>query len=268
MLRRIDRILLRVPHLEPAVRYYTDVMGLKLIRRDKRVASFELPDCKTEIVLHADDDLPTNAAYDLVDDVRDLYQRREALKLTFLSSPAPSARGYRATVRDPFGNVLLILDRSTDSSSAVEDAKSPGALFAGVEERVSVNRDLLVKLYEKVGRTADDLPYTPHFESLYTGYIEPLNDPKPTRSEVWRHLLNLRKKKGILPKLGKARSAAPELTDEQRATLETLLGEDIGRRDRLPYTERFHEIVDKFNATLPRPLSPHLVWRAVATLAK
>ena len=37
---------------------------------------------------------------------------------------------------------------------------------------------------------------------------------------------------------------------------------------RLPYTERFDQIVDEFNKSLPRRLSPHLVWRLVATLAK
>ena len=32
--------------------------------------------------------------------------------------------------------------------------------------------------------------------------------------------------------------------------------------------ETFDEIVNQFNKTQGRPLSPHLVWRLVATLAK
>jgi hypothetical protein len=47
-----------------------------------------------------------------------------------------------------------------------------------------------------------------------------------------------------------------------------LLGEDIGRRDRLPYTERFEKLVDQFNNTQKPAMSPHLVWRLVAKLAK
>ena len=35
-----------------------------------------------------------------------------------------------------------------------------------------------------------------------------------------------------------------------------------------PYTKRFDELVDEFNKSQDRPLSPHLVWRLVATLAK
>ena len=218
MLRKVDRIVLRVPGLPAAVAYYRDVLGLKLVRQDARLANFELGD-DTELVLHADPDLPAEAVYYLVDDVRDLYRRRQALKLAFTSAPAQVAKGYRATVRDPFGTVLLLLDRSTESSggAAVEDAKAAGGLFAGVEQKVAPRRDVLLKLYEGVGRTADDLPYTPHFESLYKAYAA-RHDPKPTRQEVWRHLLNLRKG-GKLPKLGEARSKPPDIGPEDKERL-------------------------------------------------
>ena len=46
----------------------------------------------------------------------------------------------------------------------------------------------------------------------------------------------------------------------------------MGRRDRLPYSTAFDAIVDAFNDYIrqhgERPISPHLVWRLVATLAK
>ena len=46
--------------------------------------------------------------------------------------PTPAARGWRATVKDPFGNVLLILDRGgQEGGGVVEDAKPAGTLFAG-----------------------------------------------------------------------------------------------------------------------------------------
>lgn len=269
MLRRIDRVILRVSGLESAVRYYRDVLGLQLIKQDARLANFRLADGETELVIHDDADLPAEAVYYLVDNVRDLYARREALKLKFISPPNPVAHGYRATVRDPFGTVMLLLDRSTQSSgaAAVEDAKTPGALFAGVEQRTPVKRDALIKAYERIGRTADDLPYTPHFEAFYSEYAAGHGQVKPTRAEVWRHLLNLRKG-GKLPKLGEARSHPPDISAEDRARLREMLGADIGKRDRLPYTKRFDELVDEFNRSQQRPLSPHLVWRLVATMAK
>jgi catechol 2,3-dioxygenase-like lactoylglutathione lyase family enzyme len=270
MLKKVDRLLLRVPQLESAVRYYRDVLGLKVVRQDAKVASLRLADGDTELVLHADPDLPAEATYYLVDDVRDLYKRRDALRLKFQGAPTPVSRGYRAAVRDPFGNVLLLLDRSTGAAGAgaIEDAKTAGGgLFAGVEQKLPVKKEALATIYQNIGRTADDLPYTPHFETLYRSYAEQHGESKPTRQEVWRHLLNLRKT-GSLPKLGAARSKPPAVTDDARAQLREMLGPDIGKRDRLPYTPRFDEIVNGFNQTQPRKLSPHLVWRLVATLAK
>lgn len=272
MLRKVDRILLRVQGLQSAVKHYRDVLGLRLLKEEANVASFRLADGETELVLHTDPDLPAEAVYYLVDDVRDLYRRREELHLKFSGPPTQVSRGFKATVKDPFGTVLLLLDRSTEkggSRVSIEDAKGAGdgGLFAGVPQRVTVKRDALVAIYEKIGRTADDLPYTPHFETLYSGYAAQHADPKPTRAEAWRHLLNLRKA-GKLPKLGDARSKPPDVGDEDRARLREMLGDDIGKRDRLPYTPRFDAVVDAFNRTQSRPLSPHLVWRLVATLAK
>lgn len=269
MLRKIDRIIVRVPGLESAARYYRDVLGLTLLRQEPTLASFRLADGDTELILHSDPDLPAEAVYFLVDDVRDLYRRRAELKLRFVAPPTAVARGYRASVKDPFGTVMLLLDRSTQAAgaSAVEDARPPGALFAGTEHRAPVKRDALIRAYERIGRTADDLPYTPHFESLYASYAAEHGEAKPTRAEVWRHLLNLRKG-GKLPKLGEARSHPPDISPEDRGRLREMLGADIGKRDRLPYTPRFDQIVDTFNATQTRPISPHLVWRLVATLAK
>lgn len=269
MFRRIDRIILRVPHLAAAVRYYRDVLGLQLLKEDQRLASFRFPEGATELVLHCDPDLPAEATYYLVDDVRQLYQRREELKIQFVQTPAPGARGYRAAIKDPLGNVLLIVDRTAELAvtAAIEDAKPPGALFAGVTPPTPVDRAALVRAYEKVARTADDLPYTPDFEKLYDLCTRDLPAPRPARQEVWRHLLNVRKA-GKLPKLGDARSRPPAVSPEDRARLVAMLGDDIGRRDRLPYTPRFDQLVDEFNRTQPRAVSPHLVWRMVATLAK
>jgi catechol 2,3-dioxygenase-like lactoylglutathione lyase family enzyme len=270
MLKRIDRVIFRVPQLESALRHYHGVLGLPLVRKDAKIAVLKLLDSDAELVLHTDPDLPAEATYFLVDDVRALYAKREDLGLTFAGAPTRVARGYRATVRDAFGTVMLIIDRTTaaDGDLTPEDGlMTTGALFAGVATKVAAKRDALIEIYQKIGRTADDLPYTPLFESLYRDYASRHDEPKPTRYETWRHLLNLRKG-GKLPKLGESRSKPPALPGESRARLRELLADDLGKRDRLPYTERFDEIVNTFNATEQRPLSPHIIWRHVATLAK
>ncbi|HEV7297829.1 MAG TPA: VOC family protein [Tepidisphaeraceae bacterium] len=273
MLQRVDRILLRVPGLESAVRYYRDVLGMKLAKQERSIASFSLGDDSAELVLHADPDLPGEAIYFRVDDVRAMYRDRAKLKLTFSSPPVQVSRGYRATAKDPFGTVLLLLDRTADSpvagaSAPIEDAKAAGGgLFGGVEATQAPKRETLVTLYTEIGRTADDLPYTPQFEKLYRGYVASYADPKPTRAETWRHLLNQRKA-GKLPKLGESKSIPPDISPEDQKRLRQMLGDDLGRRDRLPYSSRFDEIVDAFNKTQTRALSPHFVWRLVARLGK
>jgi hypothetical protein len=223
----------------------------------------------TEIVLRADPDQPAEEICFLVDNVRDLYVRREELNLKFASPPRQAAQGYRAAVKDPFGNVLMLLDRTTAPAGAVtaEDGASPVMLFSGLEPEVPAKRQLLVDIYQQIGRTADDLPYTPQFEELYQLYACRHPEPKPTRREVWRHLLNVRKA-GNLPKLGEARSPSPEVSPDAEQMIRMMLGPDIGKRDRLPYSQRFERLVDDFNKTQPRPLSPHLIWRLVAKLSK
>src|SRR5688500_14533086 len=117
MLRKVDRLILRVPTLEPAVRHYRYTLVPKLVRQDTPVASFRLTDDTTELVLHGDSDQPAEAVYYLVDDVRDLYRRRAELQLKFTGAPKQVTRGYSATVRDPFGTVLLLLDRTTSKAA-------------------------------------------------------------------------------------------------------------------------------------------------------
>lgn len=268
MLLRIDRVMVRVPNVPAAVKYYCEVMGLKLIKEQKGVAALRFAQGEGEMVLHDDPDLPAGEIYFLVDDVRALFEKRSALKLNFVAAPKAAGRGYRAAIRDPYGNVMTIVDRTSGGGDALEDGKAPGALFLGVEEKVEVKRDELIRVYEQIGRTADDLPYTPDFEKLHAAYCAQHHEKKPEKRETWRHLLNLRKA-GKLPKLGEARSKAPEIDADQKQMLRELIGEDMGKRDRLPYTEKFDSIVDLFNkARSGRTLSPHLVWRLVATLAK
>lgn len=266
MLKSVDRILIRVTALPAAVRHYRDTLGLKLLREDKHLAVFQLADAPTQLVIHDDPDLPTDAAYILVDDVRDMHRRKDELNLTFVSPPTAVSRGYRATVRDAFGAVMLLIDHST-ATDAIEDARPATGLFPGFTPRASIRRTALIDAYVKVNRTADDLPYTPHFEAMYENYIHDQPEPKPDRSEVWRHLLTIRKA-GELPKIGEAPSKPPELSAEDKAQLIELLGKDKGKRDRLPYSQRFEEIAEAFNKGRRRAIAAHQLWRAIATLTK
>ncbi len=270
MLKRVDRILLRVPNVAAATKFYTETLGLQVDRKQDAAAALRFDDGDTELIVHDDSRRCDVEIVFGVDDVRAMYELRSDINVTFVSPPQEAGQGYRATIRDPFGNVLVIVDRTLDTSRTDPSLSHvEGALFDdSPDEAPAQDREQLVRIYAQIARTADDLPYTPHFEELYSRYTRSLPDPKPTANEVWRQLLTLRKRKGGLPKLGPAISRAPELEPRHKDHLRALLGESIGRRDRLPYTEEFDKLVEDFNKQFARPYAPHVVWRIVATLAK
>ncbi|MEM6553151.1 MAG: DUF1572 family protein [Planctomycetota bacterium] len=143
--------------------------------------------------------------------------------------------------------------------------------------------ELLVAVYQKQGRTLDDLPYTGEFEAIYTTMYGPEgrdaeNPAMATRAAVFRRLQNLRKA-GKLPRLGRSSrdaargltSAAPRIEPVQERLLVFLAEEHleaISQRDRLVYTEAFDVIVDAFNTRAGLSLSPYDVWRVLSRLAK
>ncbi len=125
----------------------------------------------------------------------------------------------------------------------------------------------LVEVYATIGRTLDDLPYTPEFERLYE-FIG--GEGAAPRREVFRRLHAIRKA-GRLPRVGRGRSDPPSLGEDDEGVLASLVEEaagSLGQRDRLPYAPEFAPLVDAFNRRTGRSLSAHDVWRVVAKLAK
>src|ERR1041385_9063207 len=118
--------MVRVPNVAAAVKFYCDVMGMKLLKEQKGAAALQFAQGEGEMVLHDDPDLPAGEIYYLVDDVRRLFENRNQLKLRFLRPPQAGAKGYRATIKDPFGNVMIVVDRSSGGGELLEDGKAPG----------------------------------------------------------------------------------------------------------------------------------------------
>ena len=121
LFRKLDNHLLRVDDLDAAIAFYRDKLGHKLIWRSDEAAGLALPETDAELVLHRHIGPET----DIVVDNVDLAFR------TFLDAggesvepPFDIAIGRCARVRDPFGNVLVMLDQSkgkltTDSQGRV-----------------------------------------------------------------------------------------------------------------------------------------------------
>ena len=74
-----------------------------------------------------------------------------------------------------------------------------------------------------------------------------------------------------MPKVGRSETTAIRVNTEEEATLSQLVVAavgSLGQRDRLPLTPEFDAIVERFNTSTGRTLTPHDVWRLVAQLAK
>jgi hypothetical protein len=277
MIDGLDRICLRVRDLNSAAAHWT-ALGATITHRDTNRIELRLND-STPLMLHQDASLPDLATVLRVRCVRSMHREASRLGVMFLREPFRGRRGWIGTIRTADGQIVQVADHDDQSAAgastlaATSTSPPPPDLFgnnAGGHDRalprVAADRDRLDAIYVGIGRTADDLPYTPEFEQLFADYAECLATT-PTHQEVWRHLLTMRKA-GKLTKLGAARSKPPAVTADERKRLVDLLGTDIGRRDRLPYSPRFDEVLHAFNQSRRPALTAHQLWRLIATLAK
>jgi len=125
MLRKIDCIMVLVPDLDTAARFYTDVLGLRLIWRDAAQIGLRFPETDAELVLHTDPDIPQQAPHYLVDDVIATVAALRAAGCRVLVEPFDIRMGQCAVVADPFGVTLHILDATKLSGGAPVEEPRP-----------------------------------------------------------------------------------------------------------------------------------------------
>ncbi len=121
LFRKIDNYMLRVVDLDAAIAFYRDKLGHTLIWRDGEAAGLALPETDAEIVLHCHIGPETDI---LVRDADQAYRAFLDAGGQSVEPPFDIAIGRCARVRDPFGNVIVMLDQSkgklaTDSAGRV-----------------------------------------------------------------------------------------------------------------------------------------------------
>lgn len=123
MFRKVDCVLVRVPSLDAGLAFYRDKLGHRLVwRMGNESAGLALDDAETELVLRAEEGEPE---FDLlVDSVETSAANFVAAGGAMVGAIEQIAVGKRATLRDPWGNHLPILDLSegtleTDAASNV-----------------------------------------------------------------------------------------------------------------------------------------------------
>ena len=111
MFKKVDCVLFRVPDLEKALNFYRDALGHKLVwRKGNLSAGLAMNDSDTEIVLMAE---PGSMEVDLlVDSVETAVHDFVKAGGKIVSGPFDIQIGRCAIVKDPWGNVISMLDTS------------------------------------------------------------------------------------------------------------------------------------------------------------
>jgi lactoylglutathione lyase len=121
LFRKLDNHLLHVNDLDVAIAFYRDKLGHELIWRNDEAAGLALPETDAELVLHCRVGPETDI---VVDNVDIAFKTLVEAGGESVDPPFDIAIGRCARVRDPFGNVLVMLDQSkgrltTDSQGRV-----------------------------------------------------------------------------------------------------------------------------------------------------
>ena len=109
LFRKIDNCLLRVDDLDAAVAFYHDRLGHPLLWRSAQAVAFGLPETDAELVVHLHVGPETDI---LVEDVELAFAELLDAGAEAVLESIDIAIGRCASVRDPFGNVLVIVDQS------------------------------------------------------------------------------------------------------------------------------------------------------------
>ncbi|MBF6600776.1 MAG: VOC family protein [Dehalococcoidia bacterium] len=110
LLRAIDCLRLPVKDLDAALAFYRDALGHELKWRTPTSAGLRLPDDEAELVLHTEGQPPeTDLLVDSADAAAGAVVDAGG---SVVQPPFDIEIGRCAVVRDPFGNVLVLLDMS------------------------------------------------------------------------------------------------------------------------------------------------------------
>jgi glyoxylase I family protein len=113
VLRKIDCVMVKVENLDVARRFYERVLGLTHLWSNSHSIALGMRDCDAEIVLHDDPQIPRecNVHY-LVGDVKDAAAKLSSAGCSVMVAPFEVGVGRCAVLRDPFDNLLNLIDTS------------------------------------------------------------------------------------------------------------------------------------------------------------
>jgi len=122
LFKKIDCLVIPVSDLETGLKFYRDTLGHGLIWRTNAAAGLKMPDTDAEVVLSTE--LKESETDILVDSADEAAEKIVSAGGSIIRSAFDIQIGRCAVVRDPFGNILTLLDMSkgplkTDSHGIV-----------------------------------------------------------------------------------------------------------------------------------------------------
>jgi catechol 2,3-dioxygenase-like lactoylglutathione lyase family enzyme len=121
--RGVDAVVVRVPSLEAGLGFYRDALGHPVTWRRPDAVGLRMGDGPTELVLMTSIDAETDLLVDNVDQEVEMVIDAGG---SVVSGPFAIDVGRAAVVRDPFGNVLTLVDLSRGRYVTADDGTVTG----------------------------------------------------------------------------------------------------------------------------------------------
>ena len=113
VLRKIDCVMVKVEDLDAARQFYERVLSLTHLWSNAHSIALGMRDCDAEIVLHDDPQIPRECSvHYLVGDVRAAAAKLSSAGCSVMVAPFEVPIGMCAVLRDPFENLLSLIDMS------------------------------------------------------------------------------------------------------------------------------------------------------------
>jgi predicted enzyme related to lactoylglutathione lyase len=125
LFRSVDAVVVKVPDLAAGLAFYRDALGHAVVWRSDRTVALRMAESDTELVLSLDLGPETDL---LVASVDAAVAAVEAAGGSVVAGPDDIPVGRVAVVRDPFGNVLTLVDISTGRYATDETGRVTGVI--------------------------------------------------------------------------------------------------------------------------------------------
>jgi len=128
--KSIDCVIVKVPDLAAGIHFYSEVLGHEVLWKTDISAGLKLPASGAELVLHTELSPETDF---YVDSATEAYKALLSAGAESVREPFEVQIGKCAVVKDPWGNILTIIDCTKGLLKTDGEKNVTGNMPAGLE---------------------------------------------------------------------------------------------------------------------------------------